>query len=190
MSKAGSGTLYLAKSSNEGVCHCECEEAIMAWPVQLDCPWCGCGWLFTCMECRKVFTFARVVELKESLHDLAKLDHAKAAAAGEVEDGGEEDPDELDTAVEFMQSMLADLEDEATYVYFDGFVIATYYDELLQQEGEEPLEIVGMHRDHALTRVPQVQMMDEPELVENNGWLVDPEYWGPPRVDDDDDAQD
>lgn len=171
-------TLFLAKANNDGICFCECEECLIAWPGQLDCPWCGCGWLFTCMTCRKAFTFARVVEVDQTLEELARVEHANSGLAGPPE------AQWLESAAEFMHQMLTNVEEDATYVYFDGYIIPTYYDQFLQEEGEDPLEISGMHRDHALERVPQVQMLDDPSIAEEGGWLVDPAYWGLPRESD------
>ena len=47
---------------------------MIAAPVQMESPWNGEGWLFTCLNCRKNFTFARAVEVEESMEELAALD--------------------------------------------------------------------------------------------------------------------
>ena len=52
---------YIAKANNDVLSHCQCADTLAAGPAQLDCPWCGCGWLFSCIKCRKAFTFGRVV---------------------------------------------------------------------------------------------------------------------------------
>ena len=46
--------VYLKKASNELISHCGCEESRISYPAQMDCPWCGCGWLFSCITCRKL----------------------------------------------------------------------------------------------------------------------------------------
>src|SRR5205809_7865690 len=66
--------VYLAKDNAELVCHCKCPQALMTFPPQMDCPWCGCGWLFTCIECRKAFTFARGVLVDLTWEELARRD--------------------------------------------------------------------------------------------------------------------
>ena len=65
--------LYLRKANNDLVSHCRCakEDALISSPCQMDCPWCGCGWLFTCSRCRKAFTFAEGVEVHESWEETA-----------------------------------------------------------------------------------------------------------------------
>src|SRR5262249_18861030 len=52
--------VYLRKANNDLVSHCACAQAdaLVTAPSQMDCPWCGCGWLFICSRCRKAFTFA------------------------------------------------------------------------------------------------------------------------------------
>lgn len=56
------GTKILVKANDELISHCRCDTAF-ATNGQLDCPWCGCGWLFTCAQCRRAFTFAKVIEV-------------------------------------------------------------------------------------------------------------------------------
>jgi len=48
--------VYLVKASNDLISHCKCEYAPIGAPGQMDCPWCGCGWLFLCPKCRRAFT--------------------------------------------------------------------------------------------------------------------------------------
>jgi len=62
---------HLPRQDNDDLCsHCSCDPAYITFPPQMDCPWCGCGWLFTCTRCRKAFTFARGVEVDESWQQL------------------------------------------------------------------------------------------------------------------------
>src|SRR5262249_32220662 len=60
--------MYLRKANDDLVSHCGCDkaDALVSSPCQMDCPWCGCGWLFGCSRCRKAFTFAEAVEVDES----------------------------------------------------------------------------------------------------------------------------
>ena len=55
-------TVYLVKANNDLISHCACSNAVIGAPAQMDCPWCGCGWLFVCSKCRKAFSFARAEE--------------------------------------------------------------------------------------------------------------------------------
>src|SRR5437016_4029669 len=75
MPKAKSSKIiYLVKASNDLISHCACEHAIIGAPSQMDCPWCGCGWLFVCATCRKAFTFARAEEVELTWEKLAHKD--------------------------------------------------------------------------------------------------------------------
>lgn len=49
--------LHKAKNQHGGICHCHCKSS-EAVASQRSCPWCGCGWLWICAECRKGFTVA------------------------------------------------------------------------------------------------------------------------------------
>src|SRR5262249_6838134 len=84
--------LYLRKASDELVSHCRCaeSEALITSPGQMDCPWCGCGWLFICSRCRKAFTFAEGVEVNESWDETAdrtlRTLYQREPESGEAED--------------------------------------------------------------------------------------------------------
>jgi hypothetical protein len=60
--------LYLRKANDGFVSHCKCDkaDALISSPSQMDCPWCGCGWLFICSRCCKAFTFVEAVQVDES----------------------------------------------------------------------------------------------------------------------------
>ncbi len=38
-------TVYLVKANDDLVSHCRCERTFIGAPSQIDCPWCGCGWV-------------------------------------------------------------------------------------------------------------------------------------------------
>ncbi len=63
----------LMKSSNDLLSFCDCDRAF-ATHGQMDCPWCGCGWLFTCAKCRRAFTFAELRDVPESYEDIARIE--------------------------------------------------------------------------------------------------------------------
>ena len=155
--------LYIAKASNEGVCFCECEDSLMSVPDQLDCPWCGCGWLFCCTNCGKAFTFGKAVEVSFELHDefiLADFDRRGF-------------PEEMLTQ-EFAASMremllelLADVEEGVEYVYFDGILIPTDYD--------DRIAFGGLHSVHDLSELPHLAVRDDSDALRAS--LGTPDYW-------------
>jgi hypothetical protein len=91
--------IYLIKANNDLISHCKCEHAIAVTPAQLDCPWCGCGWLFVCSVCRKGFTFAKAVQAEE-----------------------------MPTGFADIEPQFNSLEIGKTYVYLDGTFISTEAD--------------------------------------------------------------
>jgi hypothetical protein len=109
--------LMLKKASNDGVCFCECEDGLVGVPDQLDCPWCGCGWLFTCAKCGLAFTFATPVEVDLDLTELVHREYVRRGFDGE-------DLAELvEAGVEYLADKFEDLEPGREYVYLDGAII-------------------------------------------------------------------
>src|SRR5689334_9846882 len=108
--------VYLIKDNADLVCHCKCDKALITFPPQMDCPWCGCGWLFSCIECRKAFTFARGVEVEESWKDLAIREFTNKWGKRPAQE-------EVTSWVEAMKELLADVEVGERYVCLDGAII-------------------------------------------------------------------
>ena len=152
-------TVYLVKDNDELVSHCSCQRAYITFPPQLGCPWCGCGWLFTCTDCRKAFTFARAVEVDESWEELARRDLVRK---------WNQSPSEGDLAewIGAMQELLADVEVGRQYVCLDGLIIPT---------DAREVRFCGWHAEHDLDFVPQVAALDDYLVVENV--LRNEEYW-------------
>ena len=161
-------TLYLVKASNDYVSWCECEDAPIGLPRQESCPWCGCGWLFTCIHCRKAFTFARAVLLAEPLEDLARL-QAPMVRRLLFPDGREIKNTIARTAADWcalMRPFLRGLELGKTYVYFDGAVVRT---------DAGTVRLAGKRRSHDIAFVPQVRALTDPGAADPILKSVD--YW-------------
>jgi len=167
------GHLYLQKANDKLVCHCTCDEAFITFPPQMDCPWCGCGWLFCCATCRKAFTFAKAVQVNESWEETALRDLKNRGA-------GFDEPTEDDVAawVEAMQVMCQDLEPGEEYVYLDGWFIPTNTEEIV---------IEGMHSYHELDGVPQVIALQDKSAVSD--LLSNQEYWLENQIEEEDDHE-
>lgn len=163
--------LYLRKANNDLVSHCQCDEseALISSPGQMDCPWCGCGWLFICSRCRKAFTFAEGVELDESWRETG---HRTISALYERDP----EPGEVEEWVDFMKILLNDVVPGEQYVYLDGYVIPT---------DAEGLSIEGWHAHHDLEFIPQIAALTETDIRDN--LLCSIEYWQSNRVDASDD---
>ena len=144
--------IYLVKANSDLVSPCACVSTPIAAPGQKDCPWCGCGWLFVCLKCRKTFAFARAEEVDLTWEELARLD-------------GRSDAEEW---IEFMQVLLKDLRPGATYVYLDGWIF---------RADQKDLRFDGWHAKHDFPRPPQAVGR---ELID--GTIGTREYWESRRV--------
>ena len=151
--------IYLAKVSTDLVCWCNCAEALMAFPPQENCPWCGCGWLFSCIECRKGFTFAHGVSVDESWEDLARRDMTNYG----VESISQED---IDRWVSVMRELLAEVKVGTKYVCLDGAIIPA---------DAGAVQFEGWHSRHDLDFVPQVAALEDRSVLKN--LLSNVRYW-------------
>jgi hypothetical protein len=152
-------TVYLVKANNDLISHCACSSAIIGAPAQMDCPWCGCGWLFVCPKCRKAFTFARAEEVELSWEELAHRDldgkWGRQPTATEVEEW-----------ISFMKAFLKDLKIGKDYVYIDGRVFAT---------ASKNLRFDGVYARHQLDTVPQADALKDRNTLERT--LDSEQYW-------------
>jgi hypothetical protein len=151
--------IYLVKANNDLVSHCKCNDTPITFPPQMDCPWCGCGWLFTCIACRKAFTFACGVLVNEPWEETARRD---------MRNGWKREPSEGDVRqwVGAMQELLADVKLGGQYVCLDGLIIPT----------DAPgIRFEGWHSRHDLEFVPQVAALGERTVIDN--LLANREYW-------------
>jgi hypothetical protein len=158
--------VYLRKANDDFVSHCKCAkaDALIFSPGQMDCPWCGCGWLFICSRCRKAFTFAEGVEVHESWEETGDRT-VRALYQREPE------PNEVEEWVGFMKILLKGVKPGRRYVFLDGYVIPS---------NAEGVTIEGWHAHHDLDFVPQVAAMTDPEV--RNELLCSREYWQSNRV--------
>ena len=164
--------VYLRKHNDQLVSHCRCApaEALISSPAQMDCPWCGCGWLFTCTRCRKAFTFAEGVEVDGSWEQTADRS-IRALYRREPE------PDEAAEWVGFMKLLLRDVVPGEAYVYLDGWV--------LPAAEATRVAIDGWHSRHDLDVVPQVAALRDRSF--GTGMLESREYWRSTALERDDD---
>jgi hypothetical protein len=141
---------YLKKASDEVISFCSCGDGRVSFPAQMDCPWCGCGWLFSCMTCHKAFTFAEGVEIEGSWEDLARE---------EVRNKWKREPEEDDIAswVEGMKEILANVELGKRYVIIDGNVIPV---------DATGVKFNGWHARHEFAELPQVQALSNKSALD------------------------
>jgi hypothetical protein len=163
--------IYLRKANDQLVSHCHCAAgaALIAEPGQMDCPWCGCGWLFVCVCCRRAFTFAEGIEINESWEATGQR-----AVRGFF--GREPEGREVEEWIEFMQILLKDVERGEQYVYLDGYVIPV---------NAEGVSIEGWHSHHELDFVPQVAALSDQKVYDR--LLCSEGYWRSNKVVSNDD---
>jgi len=151
--------VYLKKANSDLVGNCKCKDGRITYPPQMDCPWCGCGWLFTCLTCRKAFTFAVGVELEATWEELAELDW-KAWGIERVS------KQKIASWVKDMKAMLADVKPGGTYVYVDGRVF---------EKSARRVEFDGLYASHNFDRLPHVAALTQRSIEEEV--LASTDYW-------------
>jgi hypothetical protein len=159
-------TLYLAKANDDVISHCQCrpEDALITWPPQMDCPWCGCGWLFTCIHCRKAFTFAKPVSVNLTLAQLGRLDLRNRS-------GEEPADDDVERWVRGMDILLRHIIPRETYVCLDGYFLPA---------NSEAVTFEGWAARHDLPRLPQSEAVTNPRVLELT--LANRGYWEQRRI--------
>lgn len=157
--------VFLAKSNDQLISHCKCQETWIGAPAQVDCPWCGCGWLFICPTCRRAFTFARAEECDLTWEQLAHRD---------LDSMGRRQPtqEDIDEWIGFMKLLTQDIEPGKEYVYIDAWVFPV---------GETNLRFTGMHAWHELDVVPQVAALADRKALGQT--LENPHYWDQRKID-------
>lgn len=158
---------FLAKANDLVVSHCRCatDQALIMSPAQMDCPWCGCGWLFNCVTCRKAFTFARAIEVESSYADLARRDLSSWYEGKAVPEAA------VAEWVEFMELALRGVVLGSEYVILDSHVIRTdvsYFRE------------TGVYAQHDLAFLPQVRALRNPGAIDES--VGSKEYWLSRRI--------
>jgi hypothetical protein len=151
--------IYLERANTKLICHCKCAHSLVSTPSQMDCPWCGCGWLFTCIHCRKAYAFARGVVIDIPLADLAEQDLLGKYKARPTRE-------QIDQWVEWMRLMMKSVQPEREYVYFDG----SYF-----PSDSTTLEFEGIHARHNLPHVPQLAALRDLSVLGST--IGSPSYW-------------
>ncbi len=149
----------LAKANDDILSHCRCAAPLASIPGQLDCPWCGCGWLIGCTDCRRAFTYAHVVEVDTDYKTFVQQDRRR----GKYDDF---DPAELEDRACWLEETLADIPVGRTVVYFDGL----YFD--LEAE---PGVFDGLSAAHDLQRLPHLTALTRPTYLRDT--LGAQSYW-------------
>lgn len=161
--------LYLQKSNQDGVCWCSCKVnpetlagfATIPGLAQGDCPWCGCGWLFSCISCRKAFTFARTTHVDKTPEDIARLD-LSGFLDRPLEDS---DTSMVISSVDTLSHL--SLDDGAAYAILDTRPVML---------SRGPVRFMGLYGYHDLPELPQLKW--KPRLLDTvYNPLATTTYW-------------
>lgn len=147
---------FITKASNDGICWCECEEAYAAFPGQQECPWCGCGWLFSCTSCRKAFTYGKVVEADLDISRFYKDDMRSGGMLPNVKIYTER--------ANYIIKELKPFSPGDEVVYLDGRILPLE---------KSPARFKGWHSKHSFKELPH-RAGDESVL---RAAFSDEEYW-------------
>lgn len=153
--------IYLQKVNDEMVSHCHCGDGRVASPGQADCPWCGCGWLFSCIKCRKSFTFAIGVELDSTWEEIAREDVRNYYSGRK-----EPDDEKVEDLARSMKWFLEDVQAGELYVYLDGQIISVH---------ERDLRLEGMYASLQFDEVPQLTALNDNDVIDSV--LANAEFW-------------
>jgi hypothetical protein len=148
---------YLIKANDEVLSFCKCHQPLAALPGQLDCPWCGCGWLVSCIDCRKAFAFAKVVEVDLTYESIVRRDSENCGVA--LTD------DEVSERAGMVAWMMEPLALGEMVAYLDGCFIAL---------DDPDLHFAGIFARHDLDTLPQVAARTDIGRLDT---LKDSEYW-------------
>ena len=157
--------VFLAKANNDLVSHCECNAPFVGAPAQMDCPWCGCGWLFVCPKCRKAFTFARAEKCDLTWEQLAHND-----LDGKY--GKQPSHEDIDEWIGYMKIITKGIQLGREYAYVDGWVFPV---------DETQLCFEGFLARHDLSAVPQAAAISDRQSLEDT--LANKAYWDERRLD-------
>ncbi len=152
-------TKYFFKANNDVLSFCACEDEPAMSSGQLDCPWCGCGWMIGCTKCSKSFIFAEVRETELSLIEIARRDAGRRGLTTVTEA----------KFVEWAKGMRETLENFAVgdvVVYLDGCYFSVDCTDIAFD---------GYYARHDLPRLPHVDALADPPLLDRI--LGDKQYW-------------
>ena len=128
-------------------------------PSQMDCPWCGRGWLICCTQCRRAFTYARVVDVETDYETFIRDDRRRGKWGGLG-------PSELKDCASWLEDALADIPAGRTVVYLDGM----YFD-----VDSEPGVFEGVYALHEFQHLPHFVALTNPAHLDAT--LGQPLYW-------------
>jgi hypothetical protein len=151
---------FFFKANDDVLSHCTCVDPPAMSTGQLDCPWCGCGWLIPCAECGRSFTFAVVRETDTPLIEFARREAERRGIGDHVT---EEDMQE------WAQGMAETLD------VFDEGDIVVYLDGGYWTVDSTQIEFEGYFASHKFDVLPHAVALTNPPHLRRV--LGDSKYW-------------
>jgi hypothetical protein len=150
---------FFFKANDDIISHCACTNEPAMSTGQLDCPWCGCGWMISCSKCLKAFVFAEVRETDIPLIELGRRE-AKSRGLTTITET------EIAEWAEGMAETLDCFNVGDVVVYLDG----SYW-----TINSENIDFEGYFAHHRLDRLPHADAINDPDSLE--AMLGDTSYW-------------
>ena len=150
---------FIFKANDEVLSHCKCVGEPAMSTGQMDCPWCGCGWLISCSRCAKAFTYAVVKETEVPLAELGRREAKRRGLTSVTEQDHEAWAAGMAEALEPFR--VGDI-----VVYLDG----QYW--LL---GQRNVRFEGYYATHDLVELPHAKALRDPSAL--GAILGEKAYW-------------
>lgn len=149
---------FLIKANDEVLSHCSCVSPLAAGSSQLDCPWCGCGWLICCQDCGKAFTYARVVQTDLSYDQIVRRDFSRR--------GYDLTEAQISDIANWLADAMAPFELDEIVVYLDGAYFAVK---------QRDINFTGFFARHQMDQLPHALALDDPAILLEK--LGNKSYW-------------
>lgn len=140
---------FFFKANDDVLSFCTCVGAPAMSSGQLDCPWCGCGWMISCSKCTKSFIFAEVRETEVSMVELGRRE-VEARGLTSVSN------QEIAEWAAAMEETLSSFEVGDIVVYLDG----SYW-----TVDAKDIAFEGYFANHKLDQLPHVQALSDPQYL-------------------------
>ena len=150
---------YLFKANDEVISHCQCVGQPAASTGQLDCPWCGCGWMISCTKCGKAFVYGEIRHTEVPIIDIVRRDVKQRGLKTVTET-------EIRECAEAMEQEFKRFRAGTTVIYLDGsyFAVST-----------KNISFKGYYAKHKFTTLPHADALKRPEVL--RATLGERSYW-------------
>ena len=140
---------FIFKANDDVLSHCRCADEPAMSSGQMDCPWCGCGWLISCSKCAKAFTYAVVKETDVPLEELGRRDAERRGLTSVT-----------DQECEAWAARMAE-----AFEPFEVGDIVVYLDGEYWPLGTRNVRFEGYYATHDLVELPHAKALRDPNAL-------------------------